>query len=283
MNCRDLQKGAILVPELPEVETTRRGIAEQIRGCRIEEVVVRNSRLRQQVPGDLDERLRGSTFQETKRRAKYLLLETTAGELLIHLGMSGSLRIVAEEEQQRTHDHVIWFLEGGRQLRYHDPRRFGLVTWAGDDPSQHPLLRDLGPEPLEQEQLGEILFDRSRGRNLRLRDFLLDPKVVAGVGNIYANEAAWQAGIRPDRRCGRISLQRYQRLGESIQDVLSRAVIQGGTTLNDYVQPDGEPGYFQHHFEVYGRAGEACSRCEGLIRRVVKGQRSLFFCSGCQK
>ncbi|MDE0959206.1 MAG: bifunctional DNA-formamidopyrimidine glycosylase/DNA-(apurinic or apyrimidinic site) lyase [Planctomycetota bacterium] len=271
------------MPELPEVETTRRGIAERIRGCRIEEVVIRNSHLRLPVPGDLDEKLRGSTFLETKRRAKYLLLETTAGELLIHLGMSGSLRMVAEGDEERPHDHVIWFLEGGRQLRYHDPRRFGIVTWAGDDPSQHPLLRNLGPEPLEQEQLGELLFQRSRGRKLRLRDFLLDPKVVAGVGNIYANEAAWLAGIRPDRQCGRIARQRFQRLGDAIQDVLSRAVIQGGTTLKDFVQPDGEPGYFQHYFEVYGREGEACSRCQGSIRREVKGQRSLFFCSGCQK
>ncbi|MGE4620230.1 MAG: bifunctional DNA-formamidopyrimidine glycosylase/DNA-(apurinic or apyrimidinic site) lyase [Planctomycetota bacterium] len=271
------------MPELPEVETTRRGISEQIRGCRIEEVEIRNSRLRQPIPGDLDEKLRGAVFGGTDRRAKYLLLETTAGVLLIHLGMSGSLRIVEGLDDQRTHDHVIWYLDDGRQLRYHDPRRFGMVIWAGAEPDQHPMLRDLGPEPLEEQRLGEILHESSRGRRLRLRDFLLDPKVVAGVGNIYANEAAWLAGIRPDRACGRIALQRYQRLAQAIQEVLNRALEQGGTTLRDFVNPDGEPGYFQHTFEVYGRDGEPCRRCEDLIRRAVKGQRSLFYCPGCQK
>jgi len=277
------QKGANPVPELPEVETTRRGISDRIRGCCIEEVVVRNSRLRLPVPGDLDEKLRGARFAETHRRAKYLLLETTAGVLLIHLGMSGSLRIVENREELRTHDHVIWYLDGGRQLRYHDPRRFGIVTWAGDQPAEHVLLRDLGPEPLEQEHLGELLYDRSRGRRVRLRDFLLNTRVIAGVGNIYANEAAWLAGIRPDRSCGRIARERYLRLASAIQDVLTRAIVQGGTTLRDFVDPDGEPGYFQHTFEVYGRDGEPCSRCEGQIRRAVKGNRSLYYCPGCQK
>lgn len=271
------------MPELPEVETTRQGISEQIRGSRIEEVVIHNSKLRQPIPGDLDEKLRGEKFGDTSRRAKYLLLETTAGVLLIHLGMSGSLRIVDGFEEERKHDHVIWYLEDGRQLRFHDPRRFGIVTWAGADPLAHPLLCNLGPEPLEQEQLGEVLFQNSRGRSVRLRDLLLDPKVVAGVGNIYANEAAWLAGIRPDRSCARIARERYLRLGTAIQEVLSRALIQGGTTLKDFVNPDGEPGYFQHTFEVYGRDGEPCSRCEDRIRRLVKGNRSLFFCPGCQR
>ena len=271
------------MPELPEVETTRRGISKLIRGCRIEEIVTRNSRLRLPVPGDLDERLRGAVFGETHRRAKYLLQETSGETLLIHLGMSGSLRIVEEGDEYRRHDHVIWYLEEGRQMRYHDPRRFGIVTLAGEFPEQHALLKDLGPEPLEQEQLGELLFESSRKRSIGLRDFLLDSRVVAGVGNIYANEAAWMAGIRPDRSCGRIARVRYQRLGEALQTVLSRAVDQGGTTLKDFVQPDGEPGYFQHTFEVYGREGESCSRCEGGIRRVVKGNRSLFFCGGCQR
>jgi len=278
-----VRKGAVEVPELPEVETTRQGISDQIRGSRIAEVVIRNSKLRLPIPGDLDEKLRGATFGETNRRAKYLLLETTAGVLLIHLGMSGSLRIVDAFEEDRKHDHVIWYLEDGRQLRFHDPRRFGIVTWAGDDPLSHPLLCNLGPEPLEQEQLGAVLFQSSRGRSVRLRDFLLDSKVVAGVGNIYANEAAWLAGIRPDRSCGRIAKERYLRLGTAIRDVLSRALVQGGTTLRDFVNPDGEPGYFQHTFEVYGRDGEACSRCDKLIRRAVKGNRSLFYCPGCQK
>ena len=277
------QKGAISVPELPEVETTRRGISDRIRGCCIEEVVVHNSKLRLPVPGDLDEKLRGARFGETRRRAKYLLLETTAGVLIIHLGMSGSLRIVENEEELRTHDHVIWYMDGGRQLRYHDPRRFGIVTWAGEHPAEHPLLRDLGPEPLEQEDLGELLYDSSRGRRIRLRDFLLDTRVMAGVGNIYANEAAWLAGIRPDRACGRIARERYLRLASAIQDVLTRALVQGGTTLRDFVDPDGEPGYFQHTFEVYRREGEPCSRCEGQIRRAVKGNRSIYFCPGCQR
>ena len=272
-----------VLPELPEVETTRLGIEDQIRGSVIEEVVIRNSKLRLPVPGDLDEKLRGATFGKTDRRAKYLLLETTAGVLLIHLGMSGSLRIAEESDDQRPHDHVTWYLDDGRQLRFHDPRRFGIVTWAGDDPHSHPLLRKLGPEPLEHDQLGEVLYQSSRGRRLRLRDFLLDSKVVAGVGNIYANEAAWVAGIRPDRACGRIARKRYLNLATAIQDVLSRALVQGGTTLRDFVQPNGEPGYFQHTFEVYGRDGEPCSRCDGPIRRAVKGNRSLFYCSSCQK
>ncbi len=274
---------AVAVPELPEVETTRRGISDQIQGSRIEEVVIRNSKLRLPVPGDLDERLRAATFGQTDRRAKYLLLETTAGVLLVHLGMSGSLRISEGTDDHRPHDHVIWYLDDGRQLRFHDPRRFGIVTWAGDDPPMHPLLKDLGPEPLDNDQLGEVLYRSSRGRRLKLRDFLLDSKIIAGVGNIYANEAAWKARIRPDRACGRIARKRYLSLATAIQDVLTRAIAQGGTTLRDFVHPDGEPGYFQHTFEVYGRDGEPCSRCDDSIRRAVKGNRSLFYCPGCQR
>jgi len=274
------------LPELPEVETTRRGIADRIRGLRIDSVEVRRPRLRLPIPEDLNSRLEGAEWRETRRRAKFLLLDSNVGSLLIHLGMSGSLRITDPTQELRKHDHVIWNLQGDRQLRYHDPRRFGIVTWAESAGEPHPLLRDLGPEPIggiSAEDLGEHLYQQSRKRKKRLRDYLLDGRVVAGVGNIYANEAAWRSGIRPDRACGRISKDRYLSLAGEIQRVLQIAVDKGGTTLRDFVDPEGQPGYFQHTFEVYGQEGEECSRCGGEITRDVVSQRSIFFCRGCQR
>ena len=243
-------------------------------------------RLRRPIPGEPAGRLGGADWEETRRRAKFLLLDSTQGTLLIHLGMSGSLRITDRTQDVRKHDHVIWNLQGDRQLRYHDPRRFGIVTWAESAGEPHPLLQDLGPEPIggiSAQDLGEHLYQQSRRRKKRLRDFLLDGHVVAGVGNIYANEAAWRSGIRPDRSCGRISLERYRLLAEEIQKVLQIAVDKGGNTLRDFVDPEGEPGYFQHTFGGYGHEGEECSRCRRHSVRKVISQRSLFFCRGCQR
>jgi len=274
------------MPELPEVETTRRGIADLIRGLQIESVEVRRPKLRLPIPEDLAIRLEGAEWVETRRRAKFLLLDSTAGTVLVHLGMSGSLRLTDPTQQYRKHDHIIWHLEGDRQLRYHDPRRFGIVTWAEVDGEPHSLIGDLGPEPIggiTTTDLAEHLWQSSRGKKKRLRDYLLDGRIIAGIGNIYANEAAWRSGIRPDRACGRVSRERYQSLAADLQHVLQVAVEKGGTTLRDFVNPEGEPGYFQHTFEVYGQEGEECSRCGREIVRDVVSQRSVFFCRGCQR
>lgn len=268
------------------METTRRGIADLIRDLQIESVEVRRPKLRLPIPEDLAGCLEGAHWQETRRRAKFLLIDSTRGTLLVHLGMSGSLRITDSTQELRKHDHIIWNMQGDRQLRYHDPRRFGIVTWAESNGEPHPLLQNLGPEPISgisADDLGEHLFRQSRGKKKKLRDYLLDGRIVAGVGNIYANEAAWRSGIRPDRACGRVSRVRYQQLAEEIQQVLQVAVDKGGTTLRDFVNPEGEPGYFQHSFEVYGQDGEECSRCSREIVREVVSQRSLFFCRGCQR
>lgn len=274
------------MPELPEVETTRRGIADLIRGLQIESVEVRRPKLRLPIPEDLAIRLEGAHWQETRRRAKFLLLDSTAGTILVHLGMSGSLRLTDPTHEYRKHDHIIWHLQGDRQLRYHDPRRFGIVTWAEVDGEPHPLIGDLGPEPIDgitTTDLAEHLWQSSRGKKKRLRDYLLDGRIIAGIGNIYANEAAWRSGIRPDRACGRVSRERYQSLAADLQHVLQVAVEKGGTTLRDFVNPEGEPGYFQHTFEVYGQEGVECSRCGREIVRDVVSQRSIFFCRGCQR
>ena len=276
------------MPELPEVETTRRGIADRIRGLTVESVEVRQFRLRLPVPEDFSARLEGAILGDTLRRAKYLLVESSSGRLLIHLCMSGSLRIADPTQELRKHDHVIWNLEGDRQLRYHDPRRFGIVTWAGTEAEPHSLIQGLGPEPIGNEDfdgdaLGDHLYAYSRKKTRRLRDFLLDGRVVAGVGNIYANEAAWRAGIRPDRSCGRIARLRYRKLAHDLQDVLQSAVDKGGSTLRDFVDPEGQTGYFQHVFNVYGREGEPCHSCESEIVREVLSNRSLFYCRQCQR
>ncbi len=270
------------MPELPEVETTRRGIAPLVEGQEVTGVVTRQPRLRWLVPEFLPAVLPGQRLRQVARRAKYLLLRFDRGTLVLHLGMSGSLRVVQAHTPPAAHDHFDLVL-GNRCLRLRDPRRFGAVLWTEEPPETHPLLRHLGPEPLSADFSGEYLYQRSRGRHAPVKSFIMNNQVVVGVGNIYASEALFAAGIHPGRAAGRISLARYRRLAESIQTTLESAIGQGGTTLRDFQQVDGNPGYFVQSLQVYGRAGAACPRCGGTIRQRVIGQRSSYYCPGCQR
>lgn len=270
------------MPELPEVETTRRGIEPHCVGRAVIRVLVREPRLRWPVPDQLTVLLAGQVIKTVERRAKYLLFRTQVGSLLVHLGMSGSLRLVDADAPPSRHDHIDVLLDDGVCLRYHDPRRFGCFLWlaAGEI---HPLLADLGPEPLSSDFDGRVLYRRSRGRKSPIKNFIMDGKVVVGVGNIYANEALFIAGIRPDRAAGRVSIVRYQRLAENIKQVLTSAINQGGTTLRDFVGGDGRPGYFAQQLLVYGRGGQPCKRCNATLREVRLGQRSSVYCVSCQR
>jgi formamidopyrimidine-DNA glycosylase len=269
------------MPELPEVETTRRGIEPYCLGRVVRRVIVREPRLRWPVPNRLALALSGQVIEAVERRAKYLLFRTAAGSLLVHLGMSGSLRMVAPDAPPGRHDHIDVLLEGGVCLRYHDPRRFGCFLWLAPG-KIHPLLLHLGPEPLSAEFDGQLLYRRSRGRTGPIKNFIMDGKVVVGVGNIYANEALFLSGIRPDRAAGRISLARYQRLASIIKQVLTLAIDQGGTTLRDFVGGDGRPGYFAQQLLVYGRSGQPCQCCRTPLRELRLGQRSSVYCVTCQ-
>jgi formamidopyrimidine-DNA glycosylase len=267
-----------IMPELPEVETTRRGVEPYSRGDRVRELLVREPRLRWPVPADLPRRLQGQLIESVERRAKYLLFHTDEGTL----GMSGSLRVVDPRQPPGKHDHIDILFRAGHCLRYNDPRRFGCFLWL-EPGERHPLLSHLGPEPLSADFDGELLYRRSRGRKGPVKGLIMDGKVVVGVGNIYANEALFLAGIRPDRAAGRISAARYQRLAEYIKQVLTSAIEQGGTTLRDFVGGDGKPGYFAQKLYVYGRGGEACKRCGRQLREVRLGQRSTVYCVACQR
>ena len=271
------------MPELPEVETTRRGIAPHLTQARIKAVTVRDHRLRWPIPRNLAATLEGAIVTGVRRRAKYLLFDTSHGCLLVHLGMSGSLRLVGAGEQPRRHDHVDIRFDHGLTLRYHDPRRFGCILWAGSEPFDHPLLTRLGVEPLQEAFRGDYLYERSRGRRLAVKPFLMDSHIVVGVGNIYANEALFMAGIRPSRAAGRIALVRYRRLAEAVREVLQRAIESGGTTLRDFVNGDGNPGYFRQRLNVYARSGEPCRRCGTALRLSREQQRATFFCPFCQR
>ena len=272
------------MPELPEVETTRRGILPYLHGRRIRGVEVREPRLRWPVPPGLAALVSGEKVDSVERRGKYLLLRLGKGTLLIHLGMSGSLRVLtAPAASPRKHDHIDLLLEDGRLLRYHDPRRFGAFLWLEGDPARHPLLAGLGPEPLGVGFDGDYLFRLSRGRRTSVKQFLMDGHVVVGVGNIYANEALYLAGIDPRRRAGRVAAVRYARLAAAVREVLEGAIAQGGTTLRDYVNGNGAPGYFALSLNVYGRAGQPCPGCGEAIRQVRSAQRSTFYCPRCQR
>jgi formamidopyrimidine-DNA glycosylase len=270
------------MPELPEVETTRRGVEPHCSGLRVRELRVREPRLRWPVPPHLAETIRGQRINAVARRAKYLLFRLPNGTLMVHLGMSGSLRVIPEGEPPGFHDHIDLLLEGGQCLRYNDPRRFGSWLWLPPD-ERHPLLDSLGPEPLDDEFDGNLLYRLSRGRRAPVKQFIMDGKVVVGVGNIYANEALFLAGIRPDRAAGRVSLARYQVLASIIKQVLTSAITQGGTTLRDFVGGDGKPGYFAQQLFVYGRGGKSCKRCGKKLQEVRLGQRNTVYCVACQR
>ena len=271
------------MPELPEVETTCRGIEPHIVGQVVSAVQVRQPRLRWPVPEDLSQALVGQRIALVRRRGKYILIEAAAGSLIVHLGMTGSLRIVATDDSPRKHDHVDISFSSQRILRLHDPRRFGAVLWCAGQVDVHPLLRDLGPEPLQEDFTAQYLYHRARGRRGAVKSFVMDSRIVVGVGNIYANEALFLAGIHPSRAAGRISLRRYQLLVDAIKLVLARSVALGGTTLRDFVNSEGKPGYFSQSLKVYGRAGAQCVRCAGTLREIRLAQRSTVYCPACQR
>lgn len=271
------------MPELPEVETTRRGISPHILNQTVTEVVVRQPKLRWPVREDLAELLQGQTLTGVSRRAKYLLLEFPNGTLIGHLGMSGSMRVLPAQSPAQKHDHVDILFDNGQLLRLTDPRRFGAMVWCDQSLEEHELLASLGPEPLSDDFSGELLFNRSRNRKQPVKTFIMDNHNVVGVGNIYANEALFMAGIRPDRACGRISRQRYDVLADSIKKVLARAIEVGGTTLKDFVGGDGKPGYFAIELTMYGRAGEPCQTCGTTIKEIRLNNRSTCFCPKCQR
>lgn len=270
------------MPELPEVETTRRGITPYVIGNPVTEVVVRQRQLRWPVPEDLERQLRKQAVIRVTRRGKYLLLNLSHGCLLIHLGMSGSLRIVAGTTPPGSHDHVDIRLADGSILRYNDPRRFGSMHWT-TAPEQHPLLARLGPEPLSGEFNGEALYQIARGRRVSIKGFIMDSQVVVGVGNIYASEALFLAGIDPRRAAGRVSRRRMQNLVEAIRTIMADAIALGGTTLRDFVGSDGRPGYFRQSLNVYGRGGQPCHHCRRALRNIRLTQRSTVFCPTCQR
>ena len=270
------------MPELPEVETTRRGLAPFVVGQRIARLVVRERRLRWPLAAGLETRVAGRLIRDLGRRGKYLLVQIDDGWLLAHLGMSGSLRYLRQPELVRSHDHYDFELVGGAVLRYNDPRRFGSLHFTCD-PANHPLLCQLGPEPLDPGFDGDYLWRRARGRRTAIKSFIMDGGIVVGVGNIYANEALFRAGIHPARPAGRISRRRLQELSDEIRAVLEDALRAGGTTLRDFVGGDGKPGYFRQALAVYERAGEPCRRCGHPIRRRVIGQRATYYCPACQR
>ena len=246
-------------------------------------MVVRDRRLRWPVAGGLEAALDGQLIRGVERRGKYILLALDRGTLIVHLGMSGSLRIVEPGVAPRPHDHWDLRVESGTILRFHDPRRFGSLHWTSADPLQHPLLARLGPEPLSDDFDARLLFKKTRRRSVSLKAFIMDSHVVVGVGNIYASEALFRAGIAPRRAAGRITRAQAAVLVEAIKAVLTEAIHTGGTTLRDYVNADGIPGYFRQQLYVYERAGEPCRICRTPIRHSVQGQRSTYWCAVCQR
>ncbi len=281
------------MPELPEVETSRRGITPHILGKAFEKIIVRHAQLRWPVPTDiLTNILPGRRLTAIDRRGKYLLLAAEAGTVLLHLGMSGNLRITRSDQPAHKHDHVDFVFADGTILRFNDQRRFGAILWldhtafgnaaSGDKNPLHPLLADLGPEPLSMDFNAEYLFKRSRERRLPLKSLIMDSRIVVGVGNIYASESLFLAGLHPNRASGDVNLADCRRLADAIKTVLQQAIDQGGTTLRDFLNAQGKPGYFQQSLSVYGRKGQACLHCAEPIQHLKIGQRASYFCKRCQ-
>jgi formamidopyrimidine-DNA glycosylase len=271
------------MPELPEVETTRRGLLPHVLGRRFRGAVVRNASLRWPVPGDLSRRLKGEEVLAIRRRGKYLLFDCRKGHLLVHLGMSGRLSVIERGLPPRIHDHVDLQLEGEKSLRLTDPRRFGAMLWLEGPAEDHALLRGLGIEPLESGFTGAALHRLARERRVSVKQFLMNGRIVTGVGNIYASEALFQAGVHPARTAGHVSAARWDRIASAVRATLERALAAGGSTLRDFASAEGRPGHFQYQFSVYGREGEPCFRCGTHIRALRQGQRSTFYCPRCQR
>jgi formamidopyrimidine-DNA glycosylase len=277
------------MPELPEVEVTRRGVAPHLEERVVEQVILRREGLRWPFPPNLPELLAGRRILGTGRRGKYLLLNFEHGALIIHLGMSGHLRVLPDGTPLKKHDHfdlVVRGPEGLRVLRLHDPRRFGAVLWHAHDDGeleQHILLRGLGVEPLEGGFSGALLHKATRNRNAPIKQVLLAGDIVVGVGNIYACESLFRAGINPKTAASKISRARYDKLAEAIRDILAAAIVQGGSTLRDFIAVNGQSGYFQQTYFVYDRAGVPCRNCGAPVRQIKQGQRSTFYCATCQR
>lgn len=269
------------MPELPEVEVTRLGLVPQIAGRIISAVTVRDARLRWPISAEV-RRLAGRTVRAVGRRGKYLLVDCGDGHLIVHLGMSGSLRVLPPDAPAQKHDHFDLVL-GDRLLRLHDPRRFGAVLWTAERLETHPLLAHLGIEPLSRALSGRALHALTRARRTSIKQFLMDGRRIVGVGNIYANESLFRAGIDPRTRASRLSPERCERLARAIKVTLRAAIRAGGSSLRDFVGSDGARGYFQSRYRVYDRAGKPCRRCGRPVRRIVQGQRATFFCASCQK
>jgi len=270
------------VPELPEVETTRRGIAPALVRSRIVDMIIRERRLRWPIADEFETAVRDQVIRSVERRAKYLLIRLPTGTIILHLGMSGSLRLVGRDTPAKRHDHWDLVLDSGQALRFHDPRRFGSLLWTEDDPAQHPLLKKLAPEPLDKDFNGTYLFKSTRKRTVAIKQFIMNSHAVVGVGNIYASEALFRAKIAPRRAARRITQAEAVKLANAIKAVLKSAIKIGGTTLRDYVNADGEAGYFRQKLFVYERAKQACRVCKSPVKQFTQGQRSTYWCSTCQ-
>jgi formamidopyrimidine-DNA glycosylase len=270
------------MPELPEVETVRRGIAPHLTGQIVTQVVVRQPQLRWPVPEELALQLPGQMIQRVERRAKYLLLHTDAGTAILHLGMTGRLRILPTDTSLQKHDHADLVFANGQCLRFNDSRRFGALLWTSEPPERHPLLQTLGPEPFDAAFSSAYLQQRAQGRKSAIKTLVMDNHIVVGVGNIYANESLFAARISPLRAAGQITLAEYERLTTAIRQILSAAIQQGGTTLRDFIGGDGEPGYFQQSLHVYNRYLQPCFTCGEPIQHCRIGQRATYYCPCCQ-
>lgn len=275
------------MPELPEVETTRRGLAPHLEGRRIIGVTLRRPDLRWPIPREIETLLPSQKILSVRRRAKYLLMDTDAGTAIWHLGMSGSMRVLPASTPVQAHDHVDMLIESkgraaAKVLRFNDPRRFGCLLWQAPGET-HALLRDLGPEPLSDDFSGDLLFARSRGRKVPVKAFLMDQKIVVGVGNIYAAEALFAAGVSPLRAAGKVSRERYAAIAQEVRRILGYAIARGGTTLRDFISPDGAPGYFEQELSAYGRGGEPCPRCGRPLKQAMLAQRATVWCGHCQR
>ncbi|NVJ49888.1 MAG: bifunctional DNA-formamidopyrimidine glycosylase/DNA-(apurinic or apyrimidinic site) lyase [Gammaproteobacteria bacterium] len=270
------------MPELPEVETSRRGIAPHLTGQTIRQLIVRNAQLRWPIPDDLAAKVNGQEITQITRRAKYLLLALKQGAIMVHLGMSGRVRVVNAELPAEKHDHVDLVLASGQCLRFTDPRRFGSWLWH-PSPRSEQLLSHLGPEPLTDEFNFDYLYPLCRNRKAAIKQVIMDNQVVVGVGNIYATEALFASGIRPTRSAQKVTQQQLKQLIQHIKRILAAAIEQGGTTLKDFTRSDGKPGYFKQALQVYGRAGEACDSCGSTIKTTRQGQRASAYCPSCQK
>ena len=271
------------MPELPEVETTLNGIRPYLQGQNLVKLVVRERKLRWPIQVGLESRISGQKIGNLQRRGKYILLPLSQGGLIIHLGMSGSMRVLLNNEQPEKHDHFDLVNEKGYIVRFRDPRKFGCLLYTSKDIYSHPRIVSLGVEPLSEIFNGEMLYSLSRTRPVSIKSFIMNSKVVVGIGNIYASEALFLSGIHPLRKSNNISRQRYQRLVDCIKQVLTKAIKAGGTTLQDFVGADSSPGYFKQELSVYGREGQFCIKCKSTIKRITIGQRSTFYCPACQR